>query len=116
MLNMQLGASYTGTDISINHQTSDTYGISLTNQDNVNVPGAAGNLIFAIYNTARSPVYVVSYETCWTAMLAPLKAYLKKGHRGGKGDKCYGPQNDDYEGGYYFIDGVGAFGSEVTKP
>jgi hypothetical protein len=114
MLTTQLGASHTGTDTRINHQTSDTYGVSLMNQDNVNIPGPAGNLVFAIYNTARSPTYVVSFDSCWTAMLAPLVAFLNKGP-GGNGDRCYGSKNNDYEGGYYSVDGVGVFGSEVTK-
>ena len=30
-----------------------------------------------------------------------------------KRDNCYGKNNNDYEGGYYEIDGIGAFGSEM---
>lgn len=30
-----------------------------------------------------------------------------------KRDNCYGSKHSDYEGGYYKIDGIGAFGSEV---
>ena len=89
--------------------------MTLTNQADPTLPGAAGNVVFAIYNTARSPTYAVSQDSCTTAMLAPLVAYLNKGHKNGKGDVCYGSKNKDYEGSYYFVDGVGAFGSEVTK-
>ena len=39
------GNAYTGTDISFNHETSDTYPITLTNQDDDSQPGPAGNII-----------------------------------------------------------------------
>lgn len=47
-------------------------------------------------------------------MQAPLLAYVNAGHSKGDGDRCYGSKNKDYEGGYEFIEGIGAFGSEVT--
>lgn len=30
-----------------------------------------------------------------------------------KRDNCYGTNHDDYEGGYYSVDGIGAIGSEM---
>ena len=36
---------YSGTDVHIGHETSDTYGITLTNQDDDTKPGAAGNVV-----------------------------------------------------------------------
>jgi len=67
------------------HQTSDTYGVTLTNQADPTQPGAAGNVVFAIYNTGRDPSYVVDKDTCVRAMQAPLPAYLNQGHKNGKG-------------------------------
>ena len=49
-------------------------------------------------------------------MKGPLGSHAVKrdGHvRLGKRDNCYGSKNNDYEGGYYEVDGIGAFGSEV---
>ena len=49
-------------------------------------------------------------------MQAPLGDHAAKPSDGSKlirRDNCYGSSNNDYEGGYYKIDGVGAFGSEV---
>lgn len=31
----------------------------------------------------------------------------------GKRDNCYGTKHNDYEGGYYEFNDIGAFGSEV---
>ena len=30
-----------------------------------------------------------------------------------KRDDCYGTEHNDYEGGWYKFDGIGAFGTEV---
>ncbi|KAI1501828.1 hypothetical protein F5X99DRAFT_428071 [Biscogniauxia marginata] len=111
--------AYVGTDISKDHETSDTYAISLTNQDDDTQPGPPGNVVFAIYNTEREGTYVVDHDTCFRAMKAPLGSHATKKRDGenyvwlGKRDNCYGSKHNDYEGGYYKIDGIGAFGSEV---
>lgn len=114
----RLGGAYTGTDISKGHETSDTHGISLTNQKDKNAVGPAGNIVFAIYNTEREGSYVVDRDSCLSAMKAPLgnRAVKRDGVeyvRLGKRDECWGHKNNDYEGGYWKVDGVGAFGSEV---
>ena len=50
-------------------------------------------------------------------MLAPLGSHAVKrdGHVQllGKRDNCYGKKHNDYEGGYYEVNDIGAFGSEV---
>lgn len=49
-------------------------------------------------------------------MKGPLGSHADKrdGHVPlGKRDNCYGTKHNDYEGGYYQVDGIGAFGSEV---
>ncbi|KAH8664649.1 hypothetical protein BX600DRAFT_512657 [Xylariales sp. PMI_506] len=107
--------AYVGTDIALNHETSDTYPITLTNQGDSSQVGPPGNIVFAIYNLNRSPSYMIDYNTCYNAMLAPLNAYLDQNNQNGWGDKCYGSVNHDYEGGYESVDGIGAFGSEVYK-
>ncbi|CAJ2506457.1 Uu.00g005870.m01.CDS01 [Anthostomella pinea] len=110
--------AYVGTDIYKGHETSDTYAASLTNQDDDTQPGDAGNIVFAIYNTDREGSYVVDHDTCLRAMKGPLGSHITK--RDGKDyvlfekrDNCYGTKHNDYEGGYYKVDGIGAFGSEV---
>ncbi|KAI0379831.1 hypothetical protein F5Y04DRAFT_282307 [Hypomontagnella monticulosa] len=110
--------AYVGTDISKGHETSDTYAISLTNQGDDSQPGPSGNIVFAIYNTERSPTYVVDHDTCLRAMKAPLGSHAVKRDgveyvQLGKRDDCYGKKHHDYEGGYWKVDGIGAFGSEV---
>ncbi|KAH9900214.1 hypothetical protein F4778DRAFT_792117 [Xylariomycetidae sp. FL2044] len=119
--------AYVGTDIALDHETSDTYGITLTNQDDGSQAGSAGNIVFAIYNTERSPTYVVDHDTCLRAMQAPLGSHAatpaaRRTRRAADGteyvelvkrDSCYGDKHDDYKGGYYKIDDIGAFGSEV---
>ena len=44
-------------------------------------------------------------------MLGPLGDHAPAGLV--KRDNCWGHKHNDYEGGYYKIDGLGAFGSEV---
>ncbi|KAI1868477.1 uncharacterized protein JN550_006393 [Neoarthrinium moseri] len=112
--------AYVGTDIEKGHETSDTYPIKLTNQKNDKINGPDGKLTFAIYNTEKSGTYAVDYATCARAMKAPLGNHIsKRGEDGeeyvylGKRDNCYGKKHKDYEGGYYKVDGIGAFGSEV---
>ena len=39
------GKAYVGTDIAKGHETSDTYPITLTNQDNASIPGPPGNIV-----------------------------------------------------------------------
>ena len=74
-------------------------------------------MIVAIYNTERQGTWRVDYDTCFRAMKAPLGNHLPK--RDGEGnvlskrDDCWGSKHNDYEGGYYKIDAIGAFGSEV---
>ncbi|KAI1179825.1 hypothetical protein F4777DRAFT_401181 [Nemania sp. FL0916] len=113
-------SAYVGTDIYKGHETSDTYGISLTNQKDDSQPGPAGNIVFAIYNTEHDGSWVVDHDTCLKAMKAPLGDHAPKMKRDGKEyfqltkrDNCYGKDHNDYEGGYYKIDSIGAFGSEV---
>ncbi|KAI2633333.1 hypothetical protein GGS21DRAFT_129008 [Xylaria nigripes] len=111
--------AYVGTDIYKGHETSDVYAISLTNQDDDSKPGDDGNIVLAIYNTERSETYVIDHKTCYDAMLAPLGDHVSHKRDGkeyvqlGKRDNCYGTKNHDYEGGYYKVDSIGAFGSEV---
>ncbi|KAI0968549.1 hypothetical protein F4678DRAFT_481785 [Xylaria arbuscula] len=114
--------AYVGTDVALNHETSDEYSITLTNQKYHSEAGPAGNLVFAIYNTARDPAYVVDHDTCYNAMIAPLKGHLTKRENSdelvklrARNDGCWGSKNDDYQGGYYSVNGIGAFGSEVYK-
>ncbi|KAI1135239.1 hypothetical protein F5Y05DRAFT_396045 [Hypoxylon sp. FL0543] len=54
------------------------------------------------------------------AMKAPLLKYLSKRTEDGeeyvqlgKRDYCYGKGHNDYEGGYYHVKNIGAFGTEV---
>ncbi|KAI0405235.1 hypothetical protein F4802DRAFT_189283 [Xylaria palmicola] len=115
----QFCGAYVGTDIYKDHETSDTFPISLTNQDDDTQPGSPGNIVFAIYNTEREGSYVVDHDTCLRAMKAPLGDHATKKREGreyvqlSRRDNCYGKKHNDYEGGYYKIDGIGAFGSEV---
>ena len=46
-------------------------------------------------------------------MKAPINAYLS--NKPGNSNPCYGARNMDYEGGYYKINDIGAFGSEVRE-
>ncbi|KAI1178005.1 hypothetical protein F4777DRAFT_540179 [Nemania sp. FL0916] len=106
--------AYVGSEIYLGHETSDTYPTTLTNQDDDTQPGPSGNVVFAIYHTEGENTYNIDHDTCKRAMLAPLGNHLSK--RDGdlsKRDNCYGSDHHDYEGGYYKIDNVGAFGSEV---
>ena len=57
----------------------------------------------AIYNTKMSPTYVVNHDDCVTYMLKQSNT----------DSKCYGSKNKDTEGGYWKVDSVGLFGSEV---
>ena len=133
-----------GTDVHLNHETSDTFGISLTNQDGTTAPGAAANLVcksrtalqlftflvaplsrstfgktemakcqgdsegeadseaVSIYNT-KSPTYVVNK--------ADDVDYMQK--QSNMDSRCYGKNSNDTEGGYWKVDSVGTFGSEV---
>ena len=108
-----------GTDIFKDHETSDTYAITLTNQKDDKQTGPAGNIVFAIFNTERDGTYIVDHDTCLRAMKAPLGSNAVKREDGeehvylGKRDECYGKKHKDYEGGYWKVDGIGAFGSEV---
>ncbi|OTA94371.1 hypothetical protein M434DRAFT_29992 [Hypoxylon sp. CO27-5] len=111
-------SSYVGTDIYKGHQTSDTYSITLTNQKDSKKPGSDGLIVFAIYNTEHAGTWVVEHDTCLRAMKAPLGSHATKRDGKdyvwlGKRDNCYGTKHNDYEGGYYKIDTIGAFGSEV---
>ncbi|KAI1414300.1 hypothetical protein F5Y13DRAFT_188400 [Hypoxylon sp. FL1857] len=111
-------SAYVGTDIYKGHQTSDTYSITLTNQKDASKPGKAGQIVFAIYNTEHAGTWVVDHDTCLRAMKAPLGNHATKRDGEdyvwlGKRDYCYGTKHNDYEGGYYEISKIGAFGSEV---
>ncbi|KAI0834149.1 hypothetical protein F5Y06DRAFT_300859 [Hypoxylon sp. FL0890] len=111
-------SAYVGTDIYKGHQTSDTYSITLTNQKDSKKTGPNGQIVFAIYNTEHAGTWVVDHETCLRAMMAPLGSHAPKRDGEdyvwlGKRDNCYGKKHNDYEGGYYKIDTIGAFGSEV---
>lgn len=114
---------FSGTDVTIGHETHDTLSVTLTNQGNPDAPGEPGNIAFQIYNTQHEGSYVVDAKSCIEYMEAPINQSKRK--RDGveymylpekrDGDVCYGKKNDDYEGGYWKVDGVGAFGSEVYK-
>ncbi|KAI1366809.1 hypothetical protein F5Y08DRAFT_350703 [Xylaria arbuscula] len=106
--------AYVGSEIYLDHQTSDTHPTTLTNQDDDTLPGPSGNVVFAIYHTEGENTYNVDHDTCLRAMLAPLGDHVSKRDGViGRRDNCYGTKHNDYEGGYYKIDNVGAFGSEV---
>lgn len=85
--------------------------------------GKKGNIVFAIYNLYRDGTYVVDHDTCLKAMQAPLGDHQVSPFKrdiGGveyiqiqKRENCYGKKHHDYEGGYYKIDDIGAFGSEL---
>ncbi|KAL8949582.1 MAG: hypothetical protein Q9222_004318 [Ikaeria aurantiellina] len=113
--------AYVGTDVPIGHEVSDEYSISLTNQNDNTKAGNPGNLVLAIYNQARSPSYVVNHDECLRAMQAPLGDHKEEPEkprdelRKRRTDNCWGPKNDDYMGGYYYLNGIGSFGSEVYK-
>ncbi|GFF52467.1 hypothetical protein IFM61606_06423 [Aspergillus udagawae] len=98
--------AYVGTDIAKGHETSDTYGVTLSN-------GKDGNVVFAIYNTQYSDAWILNSDTCYNAMIAPLGNHAKRDVSLGKRDNCWGSKHNDYEGGYYKVDKIGAFGSEV---
>ncbi|KAL8951489.1 MAG: hypothetical protein Q9222_002543 [Ikaeria aurantiellina] len=93
------------TDIPLGHETSDTYEITLTNQDHPEEVGKAGRVAFAIFNTKSDPTYLVTYDDCVDYMLKQSNT----------DSKCYGKKHDDTEGGYWSVDGVGLFGSEVRE-
>ena len=71
--------------------------------------------LVAIYNTEHDGSWVVDHDTCLKAMQAPLgdHALTPSSEKLAKRDNCYGSGHNDYEGGYYKIDGIGAFGSEM---
>jgi hypothetical protein len=48
-------------------------------------------------------------------MKGPLGSHADGQGKLRKRDNCYGEDNHDYEGGYYRVNGIGAFGSEVYK-
>ncbi|KAK8029565.1 hypothetical protein PG993_010856 [Apiospora rasikravindrae] len=102
------------------HETNDTYPVTLTNRKDDKQTGPVGNIVFAIYNTEREGTYVVDHDTYLKPMKAPLGDHAAE--RGedreeyvylGKRDECYGKKHGDYEGGYWKVDVIGAFGSEV---
>ncbi|KAL8840485.1 MAG: hypothetical protein Q9176_003811 [Flavoplaca citrina] len=80
--------AYAGTDIHKNHETSDTYGIDLTNQGNDKEKGDAVNKEDCIF-------------------------YMRK--QSNVDSLCYGSKHNDTEGGYWSVDKIGLFGSEVWK-
>ncbi|KAL8709976.1 MAG: hypothetical protein Q9220_005427 [cf. Caloplaca sp. 1 TL-2023] len=104
-------STYAGTDIYKGHETSDTYPITLSNQGDDSQPGPAGII--------RTGSYIVDHDTCVRAMKGPLGNNAVKSKRGddvlllSKRDYCYGSDHKDYEGGYYEVTTIGAFGSEV---
>ncbi|KAL8883209.1 MAG: hypothetical protein Q9192_007357, partial [Flavoplaca navasiana] len=65
--------------------------------------GPAGNFVFDIFNTKVSPTYVVVENDC--------KFYMEK--QSHVDSRCYGAGHDDTSGGYWKVDKVGLFGSEV---
>jgi hypothetical protein len=116
---MYTGNAYVGTDIFKGHETSDTYPVTLSS-------GKTGNVVFAIYNLYQEGKYTVSHDQCFSAMQAPLGTHSKSPAKRSvidgveyfqidKRDNCWGHKHDDYEGGYYKIDTIGAFGSEVYQ-
>ncbi|KAF2435072.1 hypothetical protein EJ08DRAFT_656711 [Tothia fuscella] len=102
-----------GNSLPIGHETADTYAVSLTKQGELEKTGTDGNVIFAIYNYKYADFYNIDSASCYDAMVAPINAY--KNNKKEQGNKCFGAINSDYEGGYYYVDGVGAFGSEVHR-
>ena len=71
----------------------------------------------AIYNTAYTGIWVVDHDTCLDATKAPLGNYISKrsgeDHTLSKRDYYYSGSYNDYEGGYYQLNRIGAFRSEV---
>ena len=58
----------------------------------------------------------MDHDTCLRAMKGPLGDHAPtKRDELVKRDNCWGHKHNDYEGGYYKIDGLGAFGSEVYQ-
>lgn len=115
----ETGGSTAGTDVSERHETSDSYGVKLTNQKNPSQPGDDANLVFGIYNIERDTPYLVNVDTCMSAMKAPIASHIQKRDGAsyvvlGKRDTCFGSKNRDYEGGWYKEDGV-AIGTEINK-
>ncbi|RHZ44267.1 uncharacterized protein CDV56_101028 [Aspergillus thermomutatus] len=100
------GDAYVGIDIAKGHETSDTYGVTLTN-------GKDGNVVFAIYNMQYSDAWILNSDTYYNAMIAPLGNHAKCDVSLGKRDNCWGSKHNDYEGSYYKVGKIGAFGSEV---
>ncbi|PGG99434.1 hypothetical protein AJ80_09358 [Polytolypa hystricis UAMH7299] len=74
---------------------------------------------FIMYNTKHGKPYRLDFDTCFKAMKAPLgkNAHAKRGDSTlinlAKRDDCYGTKNHDYEGGWYEVNKVGAFGSVI---
>ncbi|KAL8945817.1 MAG: hypothetical protein Q9222_007695 [Ikaeria aurantiellina] len=93
-----------GTDISIGHEASDTYGTKLTNQGDDTQTGADGNIVFSIFNLYHSDgTYVVDHASCLDAMKKQTN----------DDSNCYGSDHGDTKGGYWKVDDVGLFGSEI---
>ncbi|KAI9712985.1 MAG: hypothetical protein M1812_006733 [Candelaria pacifica] len=103
--------AYQGTDVAKGHETSDTYPTSFSN-------GKSGYVVLAVYNQKQERSWTWNADTCYNAMIGPLGSHAKRDVDDLEGqvvkrDNCYGKNHNDYEGGYYSVDGIGAFGSEV---
>ena len=111
----------------MNHETSDAYPVKFSNGNYGYVvcecscntekfdlfPDCCA--LVAIYNTAFAKEYPVDATTCYNAMVAPLGSHAKRGLDNplAKRDNCWGSNHNDYEGGYYKVDSIGSFGSEM---
>ena len=64
-------------------------------------------LIFlvGIFNTKVTPTYLVTEQQCYDSMAKQSNS----------DSRCYGKSHNDTEGGYWGVDTVGYFGSEVSK-
>ncbi|KAL8952168.1 MAG: hypothetical protein Q9222_001906 [Ikaeria aurantiellina] len=92
------------TDLHKGHEVSDSYGTTLTNQDDDKQKGADGNVVFGIYNIFKSDsTYIVEYDSCVDAMKKQTN----------DDSLCYGKTHKDTRGGYWKVDDVGYFGFET---
>ncbi|MCJ1426267.1 hypothetical protein MMC29_004170 [Sticta canariensis] len=96
---------YTGTQVSYRGVRQQSYGITLTNQDDASKTGSAGHILFVIYNRELDPAYMINKDDC--------VSYMSK--QSNEDSKCYGKKHKDTKGGYWNVDGVGLFGSEIYE-
>ena len=76
-------------------------------------------LTVAVYNILSPGTHVVDHDTCLRALQGPLSTHAVAPPPGSRiakwGNPCWGSTNNDYEGGYYQVNNIGAFGSEIYR-